>query len=92
MQTQRTARQVGLLDRGVLKPGYKADINVIDFDNLTLHPPHIVNDLPAGGRRLVQSATGYEATVISGKVAFRHGESTGELNGRLVRGAQAAPA
>lgn len=92
MQTQKTARQVGLMDRGVLKPGYKADVNVIDFDHLTLHPPTIVNDLPAGGKRLVQTATGYDATVISGKIAFRDGKSTGELNGKLVRGAQPAPA
>lgn len=91
MQTQKTAQQVGLYDRGVLKPGYKADVNIIDFDNLCLHPPEVVNDLPAGGRRLVQRASGYEVTIISGKVAFREGEPTGELNGRLVRGAQAAP-
>ncbi len=92
MQTSRTAQQVGLMDRGVLKPGYRADVNVIDFDGLTLHPPHVVNDLPAGGRRLVQKASGYEITVINGKIAFREGEPTGELNGKLVRGAQPAPA
>tara|TARA_R110000823_G_scaffold27609_11_gene80398 strand:- start:14665 stop:16419 length:1755 start_codon:yes stop_codon:yes gene_type:complete len=91
MQTSATARQVGLEDRGILRPGYKADLNVIDFDNLTLHAPQVVNDLPAGGRRLVQTASGYVATVISGKVAFREGVPTGELNGRLIRGPQAAP-
>ncbi len=91
MQTSATARQVGLEDRGVLRPGYKADINVIDFDKLTLHAPKVVHDLPAGGRRLVQTASGYHATIISGKVAFREGVPTGELNGRLIRGAQAAP-
>ena len=92
MQTSETARQVGLLDRGLLQPGYKADINIIDFDNLTLHAPEIVNDLPAGGKRLVQRASGYNATLVSGKIAFREGEPTGELNGQLVRGRQAEPA
>ncbi len=91
MQTSETASQVGLHDRGYLKPGYRADVNVIDFDNLTLHHPEIVYDLPAGGKRLVQKASGYEATIIAGKVAFREGESTGELNGKLIRGAQSAP-
>jgi len=92
MQTSETAQQVGLCDRGILKPGYKADVNVIDFENLTLHEPEIVYDLPANGKRLVQRASGYAATVIAGKVAFREGESTGELNGQLIRGVQAAPA
>ena len=92
MQTGQTARQVGLHDRGVLKPGYKADVNVIDFDNLSLHAPEVINDLPAGGKRLVQKATGYVATFISGKLAFREGTPTGELNGKLIRGAQPAPA
>ena len=91
MQTSETARQVGLNDRGVVAPGYKADLNVIDFDNLTLHAPEVINDLPAGGRRLVQRADGYVATVISGKVAFREGQSTGELNGQLIRGPQPQP-
>jgi N-acyl-D-aspartate/D-glutamate deacylase len=91
MQTQKTAELVGLQDRGVLKPGYKADVNIIDFDHLTLHEPEVINDLPAGGRRLVQRASGYETTIISGRVAFRNGESTGELNGRLIRGSQSAP-
>ena len=91
-QTSETAALVGLGDRGVLAPGYKADINVIDFDGLTLHPPHIVNDLPAGGRRLVQEADGYVATIVSGAVAFRGGQPTGELRGHLIRGARPAPA
>jgi N-acyl-D-aspartate/D-glutamate deacylase len=91
MQTQETAELVGLHDRGVLKPGYKADINIIDFDNLVLHPPTVINDLPANGRRLVQRATGYVASLVSGRVAFREGKPTGELNGRLIRGAQQAP-
>jgi N-acyl-D-aspartate/D-glutamate deacylase len=90
MQTSETARQVGLLDRGIIRVGYKADLNIIDFDNLTLHAPHVVNDLPAGGKRLMQKATGYSETIISGKIAFREGVPTGELNGRLVRGPQTA--
>ena len=91
MQTKETAELVGLHDRGLLQPGYKADINIINFDELTLHEPFVTYDLPAGGRRLVQKATGYESTFISGKLAFKEGEPTGELNGRLIRGAQSAP-
>lgn len=91
-QTSETAALVGLNDRGVVAAGYKADLNVIDFERLTLHPPTIVNDLPAGGRRLVQHASGYVATIVSGRVAFREGEPTGEMNGRLIRGAQPTPA
>jgi N-acyl-D-aspartate/D-glutamate deacylase len=89
-QTKDTAELVGLHDRGVLEPGRKADLNVIDFDALGLTPPEIVHDLPAGGKRLVQRADGYAATVVSGAVVMRDGEPTGELPGRLVRGAQAA--
>jgi len=91
MQTSETAALVGLLDRGVVAPGYKADLNVIDFDNLTLHEPTVAYDLPAGGRRLVQRASGYEYTIVAGSVAFRDGEPTGALNGRLIRGAQPTP-
>ncbi len=79
---------MGLRDRGVVAAGYKADLNVIDFDRLSLHAPHVVYDLPAGGRRLMQRAEGYVATVVSGKVVSRDGVATGELPGRLVRGAQ----
>jgi len=85
MQTLETSRLLGITDRGVLKEGYKADINVIDFENLTLHEPEVLNDLPAGGRRLVQRASGYEYTIVSGQIAFKDGESTGALNGRLIR-------
>jgi N-acyl-D-aspartate/D-glutamate deacylase len=91
MQTQQTASQVGMLDRGVLKPGYKADINVIDFERLTLHEPTVAYDLPAGGRRLIQKASGYNYTIVSGRVAFKDGEATGVLGGRLIRGEQASP-
>ena len=89
--TQRTAKQVGWLDRGVLAPGNLGDVNVIDLERLAAHPPHIVRDLPAGGRRLVQSASGYVRTVKRGVVTFADGESTGELPGVLVRGARTAP-
>ncbi|MDO9458511.1 MAG: amidohydrolase family protein [Alphaproteobacteria bacterium] len=91
-QTHDTAKLVGFLDRGVIAPGMKADINVIDFDNLTLGAPHIVFDLPAGGQRLIQKATGYKFTIVSGEVTFKDGESTGALPGRLLRGSQATPA
>jgi N-acyl-D-aspartate/D-glutamate deacylase len=93
--TRRTAEQVGLLDRGLLQPGYVADVNVLDFDRLALHAPEIVHDLPAGGKRLIQRSEGYEATVKSGVVAFREGEPVvtepAALRGRLLRGAQAGP-
>ncbi len=87
-----TARTVGLLDRGVLAPGYRADLNVIDFDNLRLHKPEIVHDLPAGGRRLLQRADGWEHTVVAGRETYHRGEATDELPGRLIRGAQDTPA
>ena len=87
-QTGDNSKFFGLHDRGVLAPGMKADINVIDLDRLNLKPPHIVHDLPAGGRRLVQEAEGYIATVQSGRVTFENGVHTGELPGKLVRGCQ----
>jgi N-acyl-D-aspartate/D-glutamate deacylase len=89
--TQATARTVGLLDRGVLAPGYRADVNVIDFDNLTARRPEMRHDLPAGGRRLVQSADGYVATVVAGRVTYEDGRPTDALPGRLVRGPRPAP-
>lgn len=87
-QTQDTAATVGLHDRGLLLPGYKGDVNIIDFENLHLHAPKIVHDLPAGGRRLGQKAEGYRATIVSGVVTYRDGVATGALPGRLIRGAQ----
>ena len=80
--TQRTARQVGWFDRGVLAPGHLGDVNVIDLDGLAAHRPHIVRDLPAGGRRLMQSASGYVHTIKRGTVTFGDGEHTGDLPGR----------
>jgi len=84
------AHAVGLDDRGLIAPGLKADINVIDFDRLRLHAPRAVYDLPAGGRRLVQDADGYVATIVSGEVTYREGKPTGNLPGRLVRGPKTA--
>jgi N-acyl-D-aspartate/D-glutamate deacylase len=89
--TADTARTVGLLDRGVLAPGYRADVNVIDFEHLVARRPQMRHDLPAGGRRLVQSADGYVATVVAGEVTYENGEATGVLPGHLVRGPQPAP-
>ncbi len=91
MLASDTAKAVGLNDRGRIAPGLKADINVIDFDNLRLYAPHPVYNLPAGGRRLVQEADGYDVTIVSGQVTYRKGKATGALPGRLVRGAQSAP-
>ncbi len=91
MQTRDTAKLYGLNDRGMIAEGMKADLNVIDFDALAIRAPEMVFDLPADGRRLIQKADGYRATVVSGVVTFEHGEATGELPGKLVRGPQAAP-
>ena len=87
MQTSETASLLGINDRGILEEGYKADINIFDYVKLTLHEPEIINDLPAGGRRLVQKASGYDYTIVSGAVAFIKGEATGVLNGKLIRNA-----
>jgi N-acyl-D-aspartate/D-glutamate deacylase len=89
-QTADTARAVGLLDRGLLAPGMKADINVIDFDRLRVDAPSMAFDLPAGGKRLLQGAQGYAATIVSGQVTYRDGKAMGPLPGKLVRGPQAA--
>jgi N-acyl-D-aspartate/D-glutamate deacylase len=89
LQTRDTARAVGLHDRGVIEPGYRADLNVIDFERLELLAPEVIYDLPAGGRRLMQRARGYVATILAGAVTYRDGEPTGALPGRLIRGARA---
>ncbi|MDO8899888.1 MAG: amidohydrolase family protein [Phenylobacterium sp.] len=91
MQTRDTARAVGLYDRGMLAPGYRADLNIIDYENLALEAPSVAYDLPAGGRRLIQRARGYLATIVAGEITQRDGEPTGALPGRLLRGAQGAP-
>ena len=92
MHTRDTARCVGLEDRGTLEVGMKADINLIDFAKLKLHAPRVTYDLPAGGRRMFQTAEGYRATIVNGEVVMQDGESTGALPGKLIRGAQSAPA
>jgi N-acyl-D-aspartate/D-glutamate deacylase len=91
-QCRETARTVGLEDRGVLAPGYRADVNVIDFDNLRLRSPRLVFDLPAGGKRLLQDVEGYRHTFVAGVETYADGEHTGALPGRLIRGAQPSPA
>ena len=88
--TSQPAAFFRFADRGVLKPGMKADINVIDLDHLSIAPPRMAHDLPAGGKRLLQASHGYVATVVSGAVTYRHGAPTGALPGRLLRGPQAA--
>ncbi|MDT5400771.1 MAG: N-acyl-D-amino-acid deacylase [Mycobacterium sp.] len=90
--TSATARVAGLADRGRIAVGYKADLNVIDHAAVTLHKPVIAHDLPAGGRRLDQSADGYVATIVSGEVISEHGVPTAARPGKLVRGRQSAPA
>ena len=90
-QCRDTARTVGLHDRGVLVPGYRADMNVIDFDRLRVHQPELAYDLPAGGRRLLQRADGYRHTLVAGIETYSDGDATGALPGRLVRGAQSEP-
>ncbi|MBA2933864.1 amidohydrolase family protein [Sphingomonas sp. CGMCC 1.13654] len=89
--SRRPAQTVGLTDRGLIACGLKADINVIDLDRLTLGAPRPSFDLPSGGRRLRQSATGYDATIVSGTIIARHDRPTGTRPGRLVRGPGHAP-
>jgi N-acyl-D-aspartate/D-glutamate deacylase len=91
-QCRDTAETVGLFDRGLVQPSYRADLNVIDYGRLKLLAPSVAYDLPAGGRRLVQRARGYTATIVAGQVTYRDGTPTDALPGRLLRGAQAAPA
>ena len=84
-QSRDTARAVDLTDRGTLEPGMKADVNIIDFENLSVRLPEIVNDLPAGGARLQQRADGYLMTIVNGEPTYIEGEETDSLPGRLVR-------
>lgn len=92
IQTRHTAELYGFLDRGLVAPGYRADLNVIDFDNLSIAPPEMVFDLPAGGRRLIQKASGYKATICAGVPVRIDDESTGEYPGTLIRGSRPDPA
>lgn len=89
--TRQPAELYSLKDRGLIAPGYKADINLIDYEALSLKTPHIVNDLPAGGKRLLQHANGIVSTMVSGTVIYQSGEATGSLPGKLVRGQQQDP-
>lgn len=89
--TRQPAELYSLKDRGLIAPGYKADINLIDYDALSLKTPHIVHDLPAGGKRLLQHANGIVSTMVSGTVIYQSGEATGALPGKLVRGQQQDP-
>ncbi len=89
--TSVPARVAGLQDRGRIAKGYKADLNVIDADGLRLHRPTVVHDLPAGGRRLDQTADGYVATIVAGEVIAENGVPTAARPGKLVRGRQPAP-
>ena len=82
------AAAIGLNDRGLLAVGKKADINVIDYDNLKIRPPEVLYDLPSGGKRMVQRTVGYDANIVTGQIVYRHGEPTDALPGRLVRGAR----
>ncbi|WP_024935723.1 N-acyl-D-amino-acid deacylase family protein [Actinomadura welshii] len=87
-QTMDTAHLYGLTDRGVIAAGKKADLNVIDFDSLRLHPPRMAHDLPAGGSRLLQDADGYEATIVNGIITRKQGRDTGHRPGHLIRDAR----
>jgi N-acyl-D-aspartate/D-glutamate deacylase len=89
--TSVPARVAGLADRGRIAVGYKADLNVIDHGALRLHKPTVAHDLPAGGRRLDQTADGYVATIVSGEIIAEHGKPTAARPGKLVRGRQPAP-
>ncbi len=88
MQTRETAELYGFSDRGMIKPGLRADLNLIDLQRLALPAPQMVYDLPAAGQRLIQRASGYHTTLLRGQVTFEEGEATGALPGKLVRGAE----
>ncbi len=90
-QTRDTAVAYGLADRGVLAPGYRADLNIVDFDRLSVATPRVAYDLPAGGKRLVQRSRGYDHTFVSGVEVSADGRPTGLRPGRLLRGAPAGP-
>ena len=89
--TRDNAEAIGLMDRGLLGVGMKADINIIDYDKLAICPPEVLYDLPAGGKRMIQRTKGFDATIVAGEIVYRNGEETGALPGRLVRGAKGQP-
>ena len=90
-QCRDTALLYGLSDRGLIAPGYLADLNVIDLDKVKLSKPWLAFDLPAGGKRLLQKAEGYVCTIKSGQMTFRNGQYLGVHPGKLLRGPQGAP-
>ena len=92
MITRQPAEFFSFHDRGLLAPGMKADINIIDVDKLALKTPHIVDDLPGGGTRFIQDAEGIDATFVAGRLIYKKGTPTGALPGKLVRGMQTGPA
>lgn len=83
--TSDTADEMGLTDRGRIEVGLRADLNIIDMDRLAFGSPYVAHDLPTGGKRLLQKATGYEAAIVAGQVTYRDGVDTGARPGRLVR-------
>ena len=83
---------MGMTDRGYLRAGLKADINIIDLDRLQMEPPHMERDLPAGGQRLLQGATGYVATIVAGEVVMEEGTLTGAMPGTVYRAGRQAMA
>ena len=85
-QSYDTAKAYGMNDRGLIKSGMKADINIIDLENLKLLAPEMVFDLPAQGRRLIQKAEGYLYNIVNGEITFQNGEPTGNMPGKLIRG------
>lgn len=91
MLTRQPAELYSMMDRGLIAPGMKADLNVIDIEALRLNTPHIAHDLPAGGKRFLQNAEGIVATIVSGEVIFEGGKATGALPGKLVRGQRLDP-
>ena len=90
IQTHDTAALYGLEDRGVIAPGMKADLNLIDLEALHLHPPTMVYDLPKSGRRIIQKVDGYLKTIVNGEVTYEDGVATGALPGKVIRGPQTA--
>jgi N-acyl-D-aspartate/D-glutamate deacylase len=87
-QTKDTANYFGLFDRGVVAPGFRADLNIIDYDRLGFLNPKVVYDLPAGGRRLIQNARGYDLTMCAGVVTVEGDTLTGARPGKVIRGPQ----
>ena len=89
--TSDTAEAAGLLDRGIVRAGLKADLNILDYDKVGFGRPYVTYDLPAGGKRLLQKGEGYDATIVSGRVTYREGEATGDLPGAVIDGQRNGP-